>query len=106
VCKPVFTEFINILPTYFSVNMVLVDISGENLEIDEELLKKATKCHKNFSCIDCENRSMCEAEYAISKNFLFVKRNGSPYCEYRMFYGDGTICSCPVRLAIYNKYHI
>jgi len=86
--------------------MVLVNKNGESLEIEEELLRKATKCHKNFSCLDCEKRDMCKAEYAISKDFLFVRRNGSPYCEYRMFYGDGTICSCPVRVAIYNKYRI
>jgi len=80
--------------------------NAEKLEIDEELLRKATKCYKNFSCLDCERRDMCKAEYGISKDFIFVKRDGSPYCDYRIFYGDGTICSCPVRVAIYNKYHI
>ncbi|RLF65064.1 MAG: hypothetical protein DRN33_00405 [Thermoplasmata archaeon] len=86
--------------------MALSNKKIERIDIEEELLEKATECHKKFSCLDCEKRSMCEAEYGISKDFIFVKRNGSPYCNYRIFYGDGTICHCPVRVAIYNRYRI
>ncbi len=77
-----------------------------DIKISEDVLKKATMCSKNLSCLNREKRDMCRVEYAVSKDLLFVKKDGVPFCNYRMFYGDGAICKCPVRIAIYERYHI
>ena len=84
--------------------MSLAETDVKNIELSDEILRKAVNCDKNFACL--KQGVGCEVEYAVNKEILFVKDNGQMYCNYRMFYGDGTICMCPVRLAIYNKYHI
>lgn len=77
-----------------------------NIELDDEILEKATECDRDFSCLDCKRREMCKAEYSVNNEILFVKGDGPLYCSYRMFYGDGEICNCPVRMEIYKKYNI
>ncbi len=83
-----------------------MDISMGNIELEDEILRKAVDCDRDFSCLDGKGRHMCGVEYAVNDSVLFVKGDGAVYCNYRMYYGDGKVCKCPVRMEIYKKYHI
>jgi len=83
-----------------------IGIEVRDIKLSDDILRKAADCNRNFSCLDLKKRDMCEAEYALNDKFLFVKGNGPIYCSYRMFYGDGRVCTCPVRMEIYRQYHV
>jgi len=76
-------------------------------EIKAEILAKAIHCSKKHGCLDSESSNHClniEIVKCISNKILFVKCNNN-FCKYRMKYGhQSTICNCPIRIAIYNKY--
>jgi hypothetical protein len=82
------------------------------IELKDEVIKQATKCNCNFSCLnDKENlqRSdcspMCTVENIIAEGMVFVNFNYDFSCNYSLPYGTKqTICRCPVRYLIYKHY--
>jgi hypothetical protein len=76
-------------------------------EINAEVLANTIHCEKNHGCLTTESSSHCmniEIVKCVGNKLLFVKCNNG-FCRYRMKYGhQSTICNCPVRIAIYNKY--
>jgi len=76
-------------------------------EINAEILANTTHCRKNNGCLAAESSSHClniEIVKCVGNKLLFVECNNS-FCRYQLKYGHGsTICNCPVRMAIYNKY--
>jgi hypothetical protein len=76
---------------------------AEMLRISEDTLRQVTKCTNGFSCLSGESRRICEVEQDIGGKVLFV-RCKSEGCNYRMPFGYGYICTCPVRREIYNRH--
>ena len=77
-------------------------------EINEEIVAKTIHCSNNHDCLSKKGgNSYClniEIIKCVGNKLLFVECTNS-YCRYCMKYGRGsTICNCPVRVAIYNKY--
>ena len=70
--------------------------------------KDATHCPHNFSCLEtakCGERPLCEVEYAVPENILFLTAKAPATCPYRWTFGAGKqVCKCPVRYAIYKLY--
>jgi len=76
------------------------------IEIDKEILKKTTDCKKNFECLNKDCNVLCKVVININQDVLFVKCLCKDICNYQMFYGYETICTCPTRKEIFNKYSI
>ncbi len=84
------------------------------IEISDEIIKRATKCHANFSCLNdketpksSDRLAMCSVEHNIAKNMVFVNFNNDSSCIYNVPFGkDDRICKCPVRFEIYKRYKI
>lgn len=76
------------------------------LEIDQKILDKTTNCLKNFDCIKSDNPLLCKVEECLNKKVYFVKQKNHKYCPYKMSFGLSTICNCPTRKEIFNKYVI
>lgn len=73
--------------------------------IDKETIEKTTKCASAFKCLTDETHSLCATESIIKEYGLFVnnKANNNS-CAYKMSFGNGTICKCPTRYEIFERY--
>jgi hypothetical protein len=65
------------------------------IEISDEVTKRATKCHANFSCLnDKENPkcldgvALCPVESHIGDGIVFVNSNNDPSCSYSIPFAD------------------
>ena len=86
------------------------------LQVSEESRKKTTKCPSNFLCLtENENpmcskeRPMCSVEVPL-ESMIFVRDKNNNYtnydCVYKVAYGSGYLCTCPVRFEIYSRYNM
>lgn len=79
--------------------------SKMDLKIDEEILKKTTRCKKNFSCLSGE-RSLCNIELCVNEKIHFIKCVSGESCNYRIPFGYSFVCTCPVRKELHKRYGI
>ena len=75
------------------------------LQISQET-EKATKCTRGFACLDGRGRPRCNVEYVVNEKVMFVRCLDPTFCDYQIPFGNGKICSCPVRIALWNDQHI
>ena len=78
---------------------------NQNIVINKKIIRK-TKCPFNFVCLSNPDKILCKAESKVGSTILFVKPTNGSICNYRTNFGDGHICTCPVRNEIYKKYHL
>ena len=74
--------------------------------ICEEIKKSAIHCQKNFVCLTRDNASICKVISTINDNTMYVYCQNKIVCPYQYQYNGRTLCTCPVRKGIYNKYNI
>ena len=69
---------------------------------------EATDCPYTFSCLEtgkCGRRTICEVDYAVPENILFLKSEVKEDCPYRWTFGAGRqVCKCPVHYFIFKNY--
>lgn len=75
-------------------------------QIPQEIIDKATKCSSGFACLDERGRPRCNVEYVVDEKVMFVRCLDPAFCNYQLPFGDGKICSCPVRIALWSDQHI
>lgn len=77
--------------------------------VPDEVIREASKCPSGFSCLaaDASGDSRCchncEVDFVLGKNLMFVKPagHGAALCPYKMHYGSGHVCQCPVRYYLF-----
>ena len=76
-----------------------------DLQIDQYVLAKTTKCKCGFSCLSEGNNCLCEV---ITQNRLAkvakVKPTADLSCNYSFHLGKSSFCLCPTRVEIYKQY--
>jgi len=75
------------------------------VEISEDLLKKTTRCKKDFSCLSGE-RKLCRVELCVDDKIHFIKCVSNEPCGYKIPFGYSFVCICPVRKELHNRYGI
>ena len=75
-----------------------------DIKIEEELLKKATKCEKNFSCLSEQEKDLCKINCVDKYQTLFLEKESVNHCKYILPFSNCFICICPVRNEIYKMY--
>jgi len=73
------------------------------ISISEGILNKTDKCEKDFSCLSSNKEGICKVESVINEGMKIVKCKG-PSCYYSISYGYSSICNCPTRNEIFNKF--
>jgi hypothetical protein len=75
--------------------------------IDDKIIEKTTKCLDNFGCLKDENHPclVMGVDFCIAGKVHYVDCSKKS-CNYKMGYGDSTICNCPTRKEIFNKYNL
>lgn len=76
------------------------------VKISDEILKKTTRCTKDFSCLSGETGELCKVESCIENKIHFIKCIKYEPCQYRMTFGYSFVCTCPTRKELYNLYRI
>ncbi len=76
------------------------------LQVSEEVKQETTDCDKDFSCLKVIRKDLCRVEYFYDGKTHFIKCLNQGYCSYQQSYGNGSVCTCPVRNELYNKYKI
>lgn len=68
-------------------------------KVPEEVLQETTRCQHDFSCLktqQCGNRSMCVVDKISAESILFLNSTEIVICPYRISFGQGQVCMCPV----------
>ena len=76
------------------------------MKIDKEVLKKTTECKKNFECLDNDCNILCKVVDSINQEIHFVRCLTEIDCNYKLYFGQKCICTCPTRKKIFTKYGI
>ena len=77
------------------------------LDINQEIIVETIHCVEDFECLANEKFVCREAtvESSIEGKIIFISCR-KELCAYKLNFGYGTICNCPTRREIYNKYKI
>jgi hypothetical protein len=78
----------------------------EKYEVNEEIKKKAGECAHGFRCLTDPKSIVCNAEYLLADQNLFVKEKNGRNCDRYLSYGIAGICRCPVRVELYRRYRV
>lgn len=71
----------------------------------EIMLSKTINCHKNFRCIESENRiGLINKIERCLDGIYFTKCN--ELCKHKIPFGSVAICCCPNRIEIYKIYNV
>ncbi len=76
-----------------------------NIKVDDNILKKTTKCREKFSCLS-GGTPFCRVELCIEDTIHFIKCVSNKSCVYKVPFGYSYVCICPVRKELYNRYKI
>jgi len=74
-------------------------------EIDDAIVNTANKCKNNHVCLE-DTIPLCSVEHCLMHRIHYVKCIHEESCSYKDTMEHFTICTCPVRTEIYNKYNI
>ncbi len=78
-----------------------------DITISDDMLKKTTKCKKDFACLSSEKRDICKAVPSIIKDVVYIDCLEETSCPYRLTFGtSGYACECPVRVELCKKHGI
>lgn len=77
------------------------------ITIDDDILKRTTKCYKIFDCLSVRLHDMCEVERFLGSNgVLQIQLKNGNSCGYYVRLDDLDFCTCPTRLELYKRYGI
>jgi hypothetical protein len=77
-----------------------------DINIDEEIIQRATNCEHDFSCLSGDETYICETKGSMGYDMLEIKPANGSTCRYSLSFGKTYFCLCPIRKEIYNRYNI
>ena len=77
------------------------------IEIDSRTVEQANLCKDGHCCISSSDFNLCDIDYVAADGaVLFVISDQCKECAYKIPFGGGSVCGCPVRREIMAKYGI
>jgi hypothetical protein len=77
-----------------------------HVNVDNETLKNTSQCKKDFICLSGTGECLSKVEHIISKELCFIEGTMCGHCNFKLSFGYSSICTCPTRKEIYNRYEI
>lgn len=74
--------------------------------IPDSVRQQTTKCPHGLECLEnghCGNREICKVSYPYGTNVLRLAYGDQFVCPYRIGFGNGQLCTCPVRYYLHTK---
>lgn len=75
-------------------------------DIPQELKEKAARCERGWACATEQGLPYCKVEEAVGRELAWVRCLHPVECPYQEAFGEGLICTCPVRLALWETRRI
>ena len=75
-----------------------------DLSISEDSIRKTSKCPHSYKCLNGQASRLCRPENSITGYGVFVDSEVAGPCPYKLPFGYGWICKCPVRIEIFERY--
>lgn len=75
--------------------------------VPQSVVDRASKCEHKNSCLTekrCGTREMCDVRSADGQDILFLCDEENATCKYRVPFGSGQLCSCPVHYWLYTNH--
>jgi len=67
------------------------------MNVKPATVAKATRCDRDHACVHAGAEFRCPIEEIVGDEVIFVTYLPQVSCEYRSSFGEGFVCSCPVR---------
>lgn len=65
--------------------------------IAQHIVEQADRCTRGHACLDPKAHTPCEVKDNVDDVVVFIEPVRNSWCDYRLHFGDGWICNCPVR---------
>jgi len=78
------------------------------VELPDDIKQKTTKCEHDFECLAtgrCGSRKMCRVVGFFGPHVLQLATHRPVSCAYRVSFGDGQLCTCPVHCYLHFVGH-
>lgn len=75
-------------------------------DIEDNIIKAAVRCGKEFGCVCNESHILCNVEDSIKNRIQVISCLEFDHCSYKFSYEGVFICGCPVRKKIFSKYKV
>lgn len=75
------------------------------VELPDDIRKKTTKCEHDFGCLvtgRCGSGEMCKVTSSFGPDVLQLATHEQSSCAYRLSFGYGQLCTCPVRAYLHT----
>ena len=76
------------------------------LFVNNEIKQSAELCQDKYGCLTGQKKTICKVISTVNNNEMYVICQNNNACKYRHQVNERILCTCPVRLEIYNKYKI
>lgn len=72
-------------------------------EVPQDIKDRATRCERGLACTKEQGKPYCEVQDMIGHEMVWVSCQHPEPCAYQQAFGSGYVCTCPVRLAIWES---
>jgi hypothetical protein len=79
------------------------------IRVPADIIARADKCTHGHSCLEtgrCGDKTLCKTHIADGQDILFLSDHQSTNCPYRLPFGEGQICRCPVHYWLHTNTRI
>jgi hypothetical protein len=73
-------------------------------EVDEAIIKSATRCKRDHACLKDTDAVLCEVDPCLMHRVYFINSEYEESCPYMRLLNDAPVCICPVRMEIFDRY--
>ena len=76
-----------------------MDLTDEQKKRIEEIMA-SMECSKDFKCYKSDFENICIAKDKGLEEYADCLEKAHEYCEYKLSFGSGILCKCPLRVYI------
>jgi hypothetical protein len=76
------------------------------IQVSNPVLAQTTLCENKFACLSSAFSGICKVRGHLMKETLIIECAADSVCKYVLSFGSWSICSCPTRKEIYNRYAV
>lgn len=73
-------------------------------DVPVEIIESAAECTRQSACLKNNGHRCCPVIETIGSEVLFIDPDANLYCDYRLSFAGGWICTCPVRKHLHQRY--
>lgn len=74
------------------------------MDIDKEIIRN-TKCKIQFACMNDNDHLCCKVDRCVNQKVHFINYEKKNTCCNAIDFGGSKICTCQIRIEMYNKYN-